>query len=253
VAIYYLRSDLQLGQVGPNTLDGNRLFLYNTQQYDSIMPFCREVNTNIITTLEASNILFENNTASSLYSELESSTQIKQNAPNIFKSQGRLVSTKDFEAYIVNNFSNLIQDVRVVNNWEYIDGHVKYLHNIGLKSPSLDSRVAYNQLKYADSCNFNDVYIYCIPRIVTTNSLSKNSNYLNSAAKQAILNKVNVSKLATVEPVFQDPVYVGVGFGLMRDVVGGKDDINSILKETKLVIQKIVVHSQQIILLEKKF
>jgi hypothetical protein len=238
VSIYYLRTDLKMGQVGPGTLNGNRLFIYNSQQYNTIMPFVRELNSNVITTQESSSILFENNTSSSLYSELESSAQIKQNAPNIFKSQGRLVSTKDFEAYIVNNFNHLVHDVRVVNNWEYIDGHVKYLHNIGLKSPSLDSRVAYNQLKYADSCNFNDVYIYCVPKIVTTNSISKNSNYLNSAAKQAILNKVNVSKLATVEPVFQDPVYIGIGFGLKRDVVGGKDDLNSILSETRLVVQK---------------
>lgn len=238
VAIYYLETDLSLGEIGANVLNNNKLFIYNTPQYQEIVNKYRPQNVRLITFEECNNINFINENASSTYGAIETVDQIRQNAPNMFKSQGRLVTTNDFRAYVESNFANLVQDVKVVNNWEYLDGHVKYLYNIGLKSPSQDSRVLYNQVKYADSCNFNDVYIYTIPKLYTKNSLTPGGRYLSPVLKQKIISSMDSSKMTTVEPVMMDPVYVGVSFGLTTGTLEEVEDVNMILAETKLIIQK---------------
>lgn len=238
VAVYYLETSGKVGEVGANTINGQNMFIFNTQQYNTIMADVRDRNIRVITFQELSNIAFGNNTGSSFYNTPETTEQIRLNAPNLFKSQNRLVTTDDFEAHIKANYTNYIADVAVVNNWEYLDGHVKYLYNIGLKTPSLDSRVLFNQVKYADSCNFNDVYIYIVPRIFTKNSYTKDSAYLNPTAKQNILNGVSKIKMATVEPVIQDPVYMGVGIGIQKTINPTSDNITDILQQTKLLIQR---------------
>lgn len=238
VSVYYLETNGSLGQVGANTLNNASLFLFETPQSKIILPQIREKDLNLITFIQASNINFVNSVASTSYSNPETTDQIRQNAPNVYKSQGRVVTVSDFENFIRANFGNLIHDVKVVNNWEYLDGHVKYLNNIGLNSPSEDSRVLYNQVKYADSCNFNDVYVYCVPKFFATNSLTKDSNYLNDTAKTTIINRLNNVKLLTVEPVLQDPVYVGIGFGVLKEIDQLNDSVESILSDTNLIIQK---------------
>ena len=238
VAVYYLKSDGTLGITGPNTLNGQKLFQYNTQQFQEIMRGTRDSNTRIITFAESNNITFTNETGSSISSNPETTVEIRENAPNFFKSQNRLITSLDFESFVKANFRNLVQDVKVVNNWEYLDGHMKYLYNIGLKSASEDSRVLYNQVKFADSCNFNDIYVYLLPKIFTNNSLKKGSAYLNFSAKRAIINSLNKNKMATMEPITMDPVYVGVSFGIKKQIAPETDNINDILNQTKLVIRK---------------
>lgn len=238
VAVYYLKSDNNLGITGPNTLNSQKLFQYNTQQFQEIMRGIRDPNTRIITFAESSNISFSNETGSSISSNPETTVEIRENAPNFFKSQNRLITSQDFESYIKANFRNFVQDVKVVNNWEYLDGHMKYLYNIGLRSASEDSRVLYNQVKFADSCNFNDIYVYLLPKIFTNNSLKKNSAYLNFSAKRAIINSLNKNKMATMEPITMDPVYVAVSFGIKKQIAPETDNINDILDQTKLVIRK---------------
>jgi hypothetical protein len=132
----------------------------------------------LISSEEVNNITFTNTNASVPYSDIESSKQIKQNAPNFFKQQGRLVTVSDFEFFVKSNFNNFVSDVKVVNNWEYIEEHIRYLYNIGLKQPSLDSRVLYNQVNFADSCNFNNIYIYCIPKLLQSNEFNFNRCFL---------------------------------------------------------------------------
>jgi len=237
VSVFYLKTDKKLGQVGPGTLNNSKLFIFNTPTYDQILKDIRNPGLRLLTFAEANNISFVNNSASSSHADPETVAQIRQNAPNLFKAQSRLVTTSDFESYIKANFGNIICDVKVVNNWQYLDGHIKYLYNIGLKTPSLDSRVLYNQVKFADSCNFNDIYIYVVPRLFTRNSLTEDANYLNITAKQSILEKLTPIKMATIEPVIQDPVYVGIGLGILQRV-SETDSVESILSNTKLVVKK---------------
>jgi hypothetical protein len=239
VAIYYLKSNKITGEVGPGTLDDSQLFFYNTDQYNVIMKDIRGSQLKLITTEEANNITFVNVNASVPYSDIETTKQIKQNAPNFFKQQGRLVTVKDFEFFVKTNFSSYISDVKVVNNWEYIEEHIRYLYNIGLKQPSLDSRVLFNQVNFADSCNFNNLYIYCIPKILQSNEFNFSRCFLSLGLKNLVLDKVENLKMSTVEPVFQDPVYYALGFGAAsQEEIFNKELYPEIANETNLIIIK---------------
>jgi hypothetical protein len=239
VAVYYLKTDLERGEVGANTLNGGKIVPYNTPRYAEIMQTVRDPNATVITFEQLAEIGLTNPIATTKYGDVETTDQIRVNAPNLYKAQGRLVTTGDFEAFTKARFSNIIHDVTVVNNWEYLDGHVKYLYNIGLKSPTENSRVLFNQIQYADSCNFNNVYIYAVPKVFGTNSLKKDSSYLNSTAKQQLLLEYNKLKLTTIEPVIMDPVYTAIGLGLRRGINDDTDTVQQIMSETKLYIQKL--------------
>jgi len=71
----------------------------------------------------------------------------------------------------------------------------------------------FNQVKFADTCNFNNVYIYAVPRLEKLTSLTTRTNYLNSSQKQLILNDLQSVKLTTAEIIVNDPVYVAVDIG----------------------------------------
>ena len=175
--------------------------------------------------------------ASTSFSPLEDTIGIRNNAANVFKTQYRLVTTRDFETYIKNTFSNIIADVRVVNNWEYLAEHVRYLYNIGLKAPNSDSRILFNQVTFADSCDFNNIYIYIVPKIQTLESGKIKNNFIGTGLKDNIINSLQNIKLTTAEIVMMDPVYLAVGLG-----VASSEEINNlqltpdIIEQTKLVI-----------------
>lgn len=239
IAIYYLRTDKELGKVGTNTLDGNQLFFFNSEQYNTILSNVRTLQSNLITQEQANGITFSNDSSSTDSTNLESVDQIRRNAPNIFKQQGRLVTVEDVQSYILSNFKNVISDLKVVNNWEYLDEHVRYLYNIGLKDPSLDSRVLINQVQYADSCNFNNIYLYCVPKILQSNNFSFEKGFLGPGLKDYILNKVDQLKMSTMEIVFQDPVFYAFGFGVAtQEEIFNKQLSTDIIYQTKLTIGK---------------
>jgi hypothetical protein len=135
------------------------------------------------------------------------------------------------------NYGNLITDAAVVNNWDYLDGHIRYLYNLGIKQPTLDSRVLVNQVLFADSCNFNNIYLYCVPALLKTNPFSHKIGYLSPGLKDSILSKLDKVKMSTVEIVFQDPVYYGIGFGAAtQDEVLNKRLSKEIINETVLEV-----------------
>ena len=104
--------------------------------------------------------------------------------------------------------------MQVVNNWDYLTGHMKYYFDMGITNPSLESRVLFNQVKFADSCNFNNIYIYAVPRLEKLTSYVTRTNYLNSSLKQLIMNDMQGIKLATAEIIVNDPVYMAFDFGI---------------------------------------
>lgn len=213
VAVYFLKSDGSLGEIGPNTLQDNNLFFFNTIQFNQIMNDVRSGDLRVINEGQATSLKFNNDNSSIPFSNLEDVEKIRQNAPNYFKQKGRLVTTDDIKSYVRTNFENVLSDVEVVNNWDYLDKHIKYLYNLGIKQPMLDSRVLVNQVLFADSCNFNNVYIYCVPKMLYTNSFTQKRAYLPPGIKETIISKVDKLKTATTEIVFQDPVYFGIGIG----------------------------------------
>ena len=214
VAVYYLQSDGKKGEVGPGILNNNELFLYSTAQFNIIQTDTTPVNLQLITTTQSSQLTFTNTELSTPYVDRESVDSIKNNSSNTFKSQYRLITAEDFNNYINQNYSNIISSTQVVNNWDYIQGHLKYYFDLGVTAPNSESRVLFNQVKFADSTNFNNVYIYAVPRLQKSSSLTTRANYLNSTQKQLIINDLQSTKLTTTEVIINDPVYVEFDLGV---------------------------------------
>lgn len=232
VAIYYLASSgVEVGIGGLNRT--SRLVKLNTVQFNSIVADIFEKDYRYITNAETSYLKFSNNNPSTPPKEIESIEEIRKSAPAIYRSQNRLVTTRDFEFFIKTNFSNLLSDVKCVNNWSYVSEYLKYFYDIGIEKPALTQRALLNQVSYADSCNFNNVYLLVVPR-----SASKNLNYLLPAQKELIESSLTESKMATIETVFLDPIYKAVSLGVSStpsdiDPVFEEDDCRlEILKKT---------------------
>jgi len=231
VAIYYLQSLGLAGEVGSGIIDGQPAVLYSTGQFNNIKV---DVISPDLTLLNDTSILylqFANTNISTSYTVAEDVNSIRANAPATFRSQFRVVTASDYQAFIKNSFANIINDVKVLNNNEYVNGHLKYLYDIGLTNPGQDYRVLYNQMAFADACNFNNVYVYVLPKatkLITNNYV----NYLTPSQKQLIVSSVNDKKTLTSEIVIMDPVYKAVTIGLGKDSVDPTDITNSRLVVT---------------------
>jgi hypothetical protein len=239
VSVFYLRSDGTRGEIGPNLLNNNDLFLYNSILFNNIFADVRNPNTTYLTSSQALQIAFTNENPSTSFANLENSDDIRNNAPNFFKTQNRLITTQDYQNYISTNFNNIISNVKVVNNWEYLAEHVRYLYNLGLKSPNLDSRVLYNQVMFSDSCDFNNIYVYLVPKFRSTNSYKIQNNFLATGLKDTIINGLQDVKMATTEIVPMDPVYTAFAIGLASNAeINNKLLTPDLISETTLVINR---------------
>lgn len=212
VAVYYLQSAGATGQVGANSLNGKAAVIYNTAQFNLIKPDVISSDLALLNDTNITYLQFANSNISTSFTEAESVDSIRANAPATFKSQFRVVTTADYESFIKSSFANIINDVKVLNNNSYINGHLKYLDSIGLTNPGQDYRVLYNQMAFADACNFNNVYVYVLPKAtkLITNSYV---NYLTPAQKQLIISSINDKKTLTSEVIIMDPVYKAVKIG----------------------------------------
>jgi hypothetical protein len=238
VSVYYLKSNGPNGEIGPNVLDGTRLFLYNSDLYSDIMNDIRPAGMNMLSFNDAIGLNFVNNLPSSKFTYQEDSKSIKNNARNTYKTQYRLVNASDFENYIKKNFSNLIQDVKAVNNESFINGHLNYLNKLGLSEPNMDSRILFNQINFSNSCNFNNVNVYCIPKI-PQNEVSNINKFLSIGLKNRIKTSIDAIKILTSEIVFQDPVYMGFGLGVSSlEEITNKNLYPEIIDETVFKIKK---------------
>jgi len=214
VAIYYLKTDGTRGEVTANVLNQELIAEYTSSRFQTIIQDTLATNLRLATTTETALLQFSNNTPSTQFQDLEGVDNIRENAVNTFKTQYRLATTDDIQTFIKRNFSNIISSNRVVNNRLFVEGHLKYYFDLGVERPSQESRLMFNQVKFSTGCNFNNLYLYAVPRIDRVTSLTTRVNYLNTAQKQFIIDKINPYKIATSEIVPVDPVYVQVGFGI---------------------------------------
>ena len=238
VALYFLQTDGPAGEIDIGILDGNKLFLYSTARYNTILADTVSNNLNLLEDTETKFLQFINIDPSTKFQDKESAEQIKLNAPKIYNSQYRLVTAKDYEIFVNRNFANIISSTKAVNNWDYLNGHFRYFYNLNLDKPNNDSRVLFNQVRFADTCDFNNVYIYGVPRLEKITSLTQRTNYLNSAQKELILNTLQNYKMMTSEIIIADPVYIAMDFGIKRP---GEVVTPAIADQSKLIITKNVL------------
>lgn len=231
VAVYYLQSSGAGGEVGAGIINSQPVNLYTTAQFTQISTDVISKDLTLLNDVNILNLQFANTNISTSFTDIESVDSIRANAPSSFKSQFRLVTTDDYDSFVKTSFANIINSVKTVNNNTYVTSHLKYLYNIGLTNPGSDYRVLYNQLAFADASNFNNVYIYVLPKAtkLITNSYV---NYLTPAQKQLIISTINDKKTLTSEVIVMDPVYKAVTTGLGKDILTLDDIANSRLVVT---------------------
>ena len=233
VAVYYLVSQGSNGEISAGDLDFLPAVIYNTAQFNALTTDIFSTDLQYLTDSNITTLQFDNASPSTLFTDAESPDSIRANAPGAFKSQYRLVTAQDYKNFVVSTFNNIVQDVTVYSNNDYVNNHLRYLYNIGLTNPNQDNRVLYNQIAFSTACNFNNVYIYALPR-ATPLTTTTNINYLTPAQKSIIINNATDKKTLTSDIIIMDPVYkaVTVGYGDSTDV-----DINTIISQTRLIVK----------------
>ena len=221
IQIYYLNIDPNASTIASNSLNNSKIIYFNSTTFNQI----KEKNIERIESAVPINKLVAlsliNDYPSNPYSEEESVDSIRNNAQKNFTYQQRLVTVSDFQTYLKNNYSNIISDVQVVNNDTYLIGHIKYLYNIGVSNPQLDNRILYSQVKFSNSCNFNNIYIYMV-------NLNGEQEYLLSSQKELILNDLQSKKILTTEIIPIDPVYMYLDFYVKSPIINPNiDDISN--------------------------
>lgn len=228
VAIFYLQMLGSAGEINSNSITDVPIRTFNSITLNNILTNINEREGNKYTYISsdiANNITLTNTNNSTYYQEEEDVESIRKNAPGVFRSQYRVVTEADYENYIKTNFANLIHDVKVVNNWTYLTEQMRYYYeDIGLNNPNDVSNILYNQLNFADACNFNNVYVTAVPKTVSN---TKNpTSTLTPAQKELIITTLKNVKTMTTEVVIIDPVYIAVDLCMPLDgtSIGKVDD-----------------------------
>lgn len=235
VQIYYIQSSGSDGTVGEGGLTSKQITLFSSDRFTEILNDTHFVNANEkqVDFVSVPFLKILSNTPSTYFTEKESVEDIRDNAPGIFRTQYRLVTSNDFKNYILTNYTNLVHDIKVVNNQSYLQQYIKYYYDLGLSNPNNDARVLLNQVMFSDACNFNNVYMFAVPKI--PNSNNSPMNFMSPALKSMILQDIQSIKVLTCEPIILDPIYMK--FSLAMPEFGSKlslDDKNL----TKLVIKR---------------
>lgn len=234
VKIFYVQSDGIQGQIGANVLDQYRFNLYSSSAFSEISQNIYNNQTNLITPAALPFLLPSNVNSSSPISDAETVEQIKQNVPKIFLTQDRLVTNDDYRYFIEKNFNNVVKSIRVLSNDEYASGYLKYFYNIGINKSNDDCRVLMNQVTFAPSTNFNNVFIYTVSKIAPILN-EQVPNYLNASQKQLIVNECNTKKDITHSVVPMDPIFKAFNIGLQ---LNGEQESIALRDNTYLVIKR---------------
>ena len=236
VMIYYIKSEGSDGQVGVNSLKDSPLTLYTTPQFNTIKEAIKSEDITYMNFDNIKTLILDNQLPSTEPRSYEEVETIREQAPKHFLGQERLITSDDFTLFVKRNFGNIINDAKAVNNETYINGHLNYLYSdIGLEKPTLESRILFNQANFSTSTNFNNVYLYCVPRSSRKSSLNIQTNFLPVSQKETIRNSMEANKSLSIDPVFADPVYMAVDICVGTDSESMNADTtgNTVLEVTK--------------------
>ena len=95
----------------------------------------------------------------------ESVEDIRENAPDWFKTGNRLITRSDYEFWVRNRQTGVI-DVKCVNNWEYLATFYRWLYQYGVSGYGDGKHFIQNDLitryncKYVDAADANNVYLW---------------------------------------------------------------------------------------------
>ena len=233
VIVFYLESDGNRGEIGSGVMNKNKLFDYTTPTFDVIFNSVKTRDDY----MNPSNLFYldiTNAYPSIPVTPAQSVTDIRNNAPALFASQNRVITSSDYQAFIDKTFSDILASSSVCSNKEYTTKYLAYFYNVGLERPNYDTRVLLNQVSFSDTCDFNNVYIFGVPRLGAIRNETTPIE-LFSAQKQSIVNKLEPFKAVNQNVVIADPIYFGFDIGLQLS----NEDLNfDIRKETFLRIYR---------------
>ena len=235
VLIFYVVSDNQAGDVGPNAFTGSTFTLYSSPNFLEIKDVVYSADQTLIVPSQLGDLTLNNNTASSPTKKAETVDDIRTSAPKVFASQNRLVTKDDYRYQINRNFNNITRDVKVLSNDDYTSKVLAYYNDLGLANGNDDARVLYSQVQFSSSTSFNNVYVYTVPNgNPTLNGLTP--NFLNAAQKQLIADFCDNKKDITQNVVVTDPIFKAFAFGAssLGSSFGADDTVDDIVNDTKL-------------------
>lgn len=201
--VVYLESNGPDGQIGARLMDGSATLAVNIDGLDSSFVMANFLNSSPLSNqyigtgnndaLET--ITVTNPDESTFVKDFETVNDIRRNAPVNFRIGSRLITEQDFKQYILMNYSNEVYDLNVMNNNDYMTEFQQWLNLYGKLSPDL----AYYSYKYADTCDFNNIYLWL---------KSYDSGNVTQTNKSNILSDCNRLKPVTTELVPMDPFMV---------------------------------------------
>jgi len=239
VAIYFVLSDGAKGLIDANNLDNQQMLFFNTSRFNSIVADLYQ-DVNLITASQLRFLSFTNRYPSTPISDAETVDQIRSNAPKIFSTQNRAVTLNDYKSIVDKNFGYAIASSQAVNNSVYVNNYQKYFYDVGLSAPNKDTGVLVNQFNFMTSTNFNNVYIFMVPRFGTIRNETSPVS-LSVAQKQLVVNELNKVKSASHEVVPMDPIYKAFSFGLLQS---GELPTFQATEETVLVLKRSTLSNQ---------
>jgi hypothetical protein len=207
VLVYYLQSSGDTGVIGPRTISNAYKTIFSSTNYLEVLADTSD-NTDFISSTEFSTLAFDNIVGSTEVKSIETPDEIRRNSPSNFKSQYRLVTKEDYETFIRINHGRFVHDVKVLSNWDYVSKYLTYFKERQVE-PTQYKQIILNQVLFADSCNFNNIYVCAIPKISRNSTLK----YLLPAQKEIIINDLEPLKTITSEITFLDPIVKMITFG----------------------------------------
>jgi len=235
VYIYYLKSDGEQGVVSQGALNGKTINYFTSVQFEDISKdIYKDKNYEFLSPEKLKDLAFSNSIESTFPKERENVDEIKENAPKIFTTQDRLVTSSDFTTYLNKNFSNILDSFIVVNNKTYLNKFIKYFYDLGLDTPNEDPRFLFNHVKFSSPAELNNIYLFVVPKIRNVDE-NNNISFLTLSQKNTIINSLEEKKLVTMEVIPQDPVYMAFNLGL--NLIGETLSEN-IINETFLVLKR---------------
>ena len=230
VSINYIQSDNVAGIISKNVINGNKLFVYDSARQRELFKdlYPNKDETTFLNITNSPKITFNNPLNSSALSTEETVEQIRQNAPKMFSSQLRLVTGKDYQSFLERNLANVIISTRVVSNESYINQYIQYFYDICV-DPNKVNRVIINQVNFADSCDFNNINVFVVPKFKVVEDQSY-PPFLSNSFKNYIVTQTQDRKMLSNNVVPRDPIYMAFGLG-----IGDTANLSlNILDQTKL-------------------
>tara|TARA_R100001163_G_scaffold25023_1_gene20640 strand:+ start:510 stop:2354 length:1845 start_codon:yes stop_codon:yes gene_type:complete len=230
VSVNYIQSDNTAGVISKNVINGNKLFVYDSTRQRELFQdlYPNKAETTFLNITNSPKITFNNPLNSSALSTEETVEQIRQNAPKMFSSQLRLVTEGDYQSFLQRNLANVVTSTRVVSNDSYINEYIQYFYDICV-DPNKVNRVIINQVNFADSCDFNNINVFVVPKFKITEDKSY-PPFLSNSFKNYIVGQTQDRKMLSNTVVPRDPIYMAFGLG-----IGDAADLSlDILDQTKL-------------------